>query len=62
MWYILHIKQKLREKGQGYGILVSNFPKDTSASYSLQEPDEASTHFKPHIPSTNIACQNYIHI
>ncbi|XP_028755127.1 probable trehalose-phosphate phosphatase J [Neltuma alba] len=32
--------KKLRERGQGYGILVSKFPKDTSASYSLQEPDE----------------------
>ncbi|KAJ7956843.1 Trehalose 6-phosphate phosphatase [Quillaja saponaria] len=30
----------LRDRGQGYGILVSKFPKDTSASYSLQEPKE----------------------
>ncbi|XP_044470397.1 probable trehalose-phosphate phosphatase J [Mangifera indica] len=30
----------LRDRGQGFGILVSKFPKDTSASYSLQEPDE----------------------
>lgn len=30
----------LRERGQGCGILVSKFPKDTSASYSLQEPNE----------------------
>ncbi|KAF5480825.1 hypothetical protein F2P56_001538 [Juglans regia] len=30
----------LREKGQGFGILVSKFPKETCASYSLQEPDE----------------------
>ncbi|TYJ04578.1 hypothetical protein E1A91_A12G100600v1 [Gossypium mustelinum] len=30
----------LRDKGQGFGILVSKFPKETSASYSLQEPDE----------------------
>ncbi|PON55014.1 Trehalose-phosphatase [Parasponia andersonii] len=30
----------LRERGQGFGILVSKFPKDTSASYSLQEPTE----------------------
>ncbi|KAL8478961.1 hypothetical protein ACS0TY_030739 [Phlomoides rotata] len=30
----------LREKGQGFGILVSKTPKDTSASYSLQEPSE----------------------
>ncbi|KAD4586367.1 hypothetical protein R6Q59_035299 [Mikania micrantha] len=30
----------LRERGQGFGILVSKIPKDTSASYSLQEPSE----------------------
>ncbi|XP_068636769.1 probable trehalose-phosphate phosphatase 6 [Aristolochia californica] len=30
----------LRERGQGFGILVSKNPKDTSASYSLQEPAE----------------------
>ncbi|KAG5136582.1 hypothetical protein AAZX31_08G135900 [Glycine max] len=32
--------KKLRDRGQGSGILVSKFPKDTSASYSLQEPNE----------------------
>jgi trehalose 6-phosphate phosphatase len=30
----------LRGRGQGFGILVSKFPKDTSASYSLQDPPE----------------------
>ncbi|KAL3613406.1 hypothetical protein CASFOL_042669 [Castilleja foliolosa] len=30
----------LRERGQGFGILVSKTPKDTNASYSLQEPAE----------------------
>ncbi|CAA2945375.1 probable trehalose-phosphate phosphatase J [Olea europaea subsp. europaea] len=30
----------LRERGQGFGILVSKMPKDTNASYSLQEPSE----------------------
>ncbi|KAM7276871.1 hypothetical protein ACFE04_018737 [Oxalis oulophora] len=30
----------LRDRGQGFGILVSKFAKDTTASYSLQEPDE----------------------
>ncbi|KAF8115365.1 hypothetical protein N665_0028s0027 [Sinapis alba] len=30
----------LREKGQGFGILVSKVPKETSATYSLQEPSE----------------------
>ncbi|KAG4989898.1 hypothetical protein JHK85_032881 [Glycine max] len=33
-------EKKLRDRGQGFGILVSKFPKDTSASYSLQEPNE----------------------
>ncbi|ONM04786.1 putative trehalose-phosphate phosphatase 6 [Zea mays] len=32
----------LRKRGQGVGILVSKHPKDTCASYSLQEPAEAS--------------------
>ncbi|PIN18945.1 Trehalose-phosphatase [Handroanthus impetiginosus] len=30
----------LKERGQGFGILVSKTPKDTNASYSLQEPSE----------------------
>ncbi|KAK9270622.1 hypothetical protein L1049_026204 [Liquidambar formosana] len=30
----------LRNRGQGFGILVSKVPKETSASYSLQEPSE----------------------
>lgn len=30
----------LRDRGQGIGILVSKFPKETSASYSLREPAE----------------------
>ncbi|XP_010916894.1 probable trehalose-phosphate phosphatase 6 [Elaeis guineensis] len=30
----------LRDRGQGIGILVSKFPKETSASYSLSEPAE----------------------
>ncbi|XP_041006767.1 probable trehalose-phosphate phosphatase H [Juglans microcarpa x Juglans regia] len=36
----------LTEKGQGFGILVSKFPKETSASYSLQEPDEVMDFLK----------------
>nr|XP_010939628.1 probable trehalose-phosphate phosphatase 6 [Elaeis guineensis] len=30
----------LCDRGQGFGILVSKFPKETNASYSLQEPSE----------------------
>ncbi|CAI9753152.1 unnamed protein product [Fraxinus pennsylvanica] len=30
----------IRERGQGFGILVSKMPKDTNATYSLQEPSE----------------------
>ncbi|PKA58064.1 putative trehalose-phosphate phosphatase 6 [Apostasia shenzhenica] len=30
----------LKNRGQGIGILVSKFPKETNASYSLQEPSE----------------------
>ncbi|KAM7514582.1 hypothetical protein LguiA_004165 [Lonicera macranthoides] len=32
----------LRKRGQGFGIIVSKNPKETNASYSLQEPSEAS--------------------
>ncbi|KAL6573310.1 hypothetical protein OROHE_001769 [Orobanche hederae] len=32
----------LRNRGQGLGILVSKVPKETNASYTLQEPPEAS--------------------
>lgn len=32
--------QVLRDRGQGFGILVSKSPKETNASYSLQEPLE----------------------
>ncbi|XP_058758906.1 probable trehalose-phosphate phosphatase J isoform X1 [Vicia villosa] len=32
--------KKLRDRGQGFGILVSKFPKETTASYTLQEPNE----------------------
>ncbi|KAL0721485.1 hypothetical protein Bca4012_036084 [Brassica carinata] len=35
----------LQERGQGLGLLVSKFPKDTNASYSLQDPLEASDGF-----------------
>jgi len=42
-------EQKLRDRGQGFGILVSKFPKDTSASYTLQEPNEVSRIFLLHI-------------
>ncbi|CAN7101051.1 unnamed protein product [Brassica rapa subsp. narinosa] len=34
----------LQERGQGLGLLVTKFPKDTNASYSLQDPLEASTY------------------
>ncbi|TYJ50369.1 hypothetical protein E1A91_A01G201300v1 [Gossypium mustelinum] len=30
----------LRDRGQGFGILVSKIPKETNASYTLQEPSE----------------------
>lgn len=32
--------QVLRDRGQGFGILVSKSPKETNATYSLQEPLE----------------------
>ncbi|TVT99806.1 hypothetical protein EJB05_54807, partial [Eragrostis curvula] len=41
----------LRRRGQGVGILVSKHPKETSASYSLQEPAEVS----PSSPTTSMS-------
>ncbi|PON64935.1 Trehalose-phosphatase [Parasponia andersonii] len=37
----------VRDRGQGFGILVSKAPKQTSASYSLQDPSEARLHIYP---------------
>ncbi|WZZ38020.1 hypothetical protein YC2023_034279 [Brassica napus] len=34
----------LRDRGEGCGVLVSKFPKDTDASYYLQDPSEACPH------------------
>lgn len=34
------LNQVLRDRGHGVGIVVSKVPKETSASYSLQEPSE----------------------
>ncbi|KAL3514099.1 hypothetical protein ACH5RR_026816 [Cinchona calisaya] len=36
----------LRKKGQGFGILVSKVPKETNASYTLQEPSEVMCFLK----------------
>ncbi|KAL3633978.1 hypothetical protein CASFOL_021032 [Castilleja foliolosa] len=36
----------LRNRGQGLGILVSKVPKETNASYSLQEPSEVMQFLK----------------
>ncbi|KAK7844095.1 putative trehalose-phosphate phosphatase j [Quercus suber] len=38
----------LRNRGQGFGILVSRVAKETSATYSLQEPSEAGL-FNPNM-------------
>jgi hypothetical protein len=35
----------LRERGQGIGILVSKCPRETDASYSLQDPTEVSIYY-----------------
>ncbi|XP_022554297.1 probable trehalose-phosphate phosphatase I isoform X2 [Brassica napus] len=35
----------LRDRGEGCGVLVSKYPKDTDASYYLQDPSEASDEF-----------------
>ena len=45
--------QVLRKRGQGFGILVSKIPKETEATYSLQEPPEASLHNYPLLRRSN---------
>ncbi|MBA0643468.1 hypothetical protein Goklo_027761 [Gossypium klotzschianum] len=45
----------LRDRGQGFGILVSKFPKDTNASYSLQEPDEVMDFLRRLIESKELS-------
>ncbi|CAH2073305.1 unnamed protein product [Thlaspi arvense] len=47
----------LQDRGEGFGILVSKFPKDTDASYSLQDPSEASPHTRIYM-----ICVSIIHI
>ncbi|CAH8351967.1 unnamed protein product [Eruca vesicaria subsp. sativa] len=36
----------LRERGQGFGIIVSETPKETNASYSLQDPSQVREFIK----------------
>lgn len=54
--YIKLSIQVLRDRGQGFGILVSKVPKETNASYSLQEPAEvhACIRILSLIPTWNI--------
>lgn len=40
---IVVILQVIRSRGQGYPIIVSSNPKDTSALFSLQDPSEVLT-------------------
>ncbi|KAF7036185.1 hypothetical protein CFC21_046922 [Triticum aestivum] len=44
----------LRNMGQGIGILVTKFPKDTSASYSLREPAEVKEFMRKLVKSNGI--------
>lgn len=43
--HIVFLAQMLRERNQGYGILVSSVPKETYAFYSLRDPSEVSGSF-----------------
>ncbi|VAH27817.1 unnamed protein product [Triticum turgidum subsp. durum] len=44
----------LQNMGQGIGILVTKFPKDTSASYSLREPAEVKEFMRKLVKSNGI--------
>jgi hypothetical protein len=46
------IVQVLRSRGQGAGILVSRFPKETSASFSLREPAEVKDFLRMLVAAT----------
>ncbi|XP_051124334.1 probable trehalose-phosphate phosphatase E [Andrographis paniculata] len=46
----------LRERGQGLGILVSKNPKETNASYSLQEPIEVMEFLKRLVEWKKLSC------
>ncbi|XP_062211427.1 probable trehalose-phosphate phosphatase 9 [Phragmites australis] len=43
----------LRSRGQGAGILVSKFPKETSASFSLREPTEVKEFLRKLVDSNS---------
>jgi hypothetical protein len=44
--------QVLRNMGQGIGILVTKFPKETTASYSLREPAEVCNYIQTQLYTT----------
>ncbi|CAH2067789.1 unnamed protein product [Thlaspi arvense] len=43
---LTHGRKVLRERGQGFGILVSKVAKETNASYSLQDPSQVNEYLK----------------
>lgn len=45
-WKGKNIQQVLKERNQGYGILVSSVPKDSNAFYSLRDPSEVMEFLK----------------
>ncbi|KAL7085557.1 hypothetical protein ACP275_14G288000 [Erythranthe tilingii] len=51
--------QVLRKRGQGIGILVSKTPKETNASYTLQEPSEVMHFLKRLVEWKKTTCRPY---
>ncbi|KAL7127779.1 hypothetical protein ABFS83_14G274300 [Erythranthe nasuta] len=51
--------QVLRNRGQGLGILVSKAPKETNASYTLQEPSEVMHFLKRLVEWKKTNCRPY---
>ncbi|KAG0494689.1 hypothetical protein HPP92_005683 [Vanilla planifolia] len=49
----------LRNRGQGFGILVSKIPKETKASYSLQEPSEVMDFMQRLVEWKMLTCRRW---
>ncbi|EPS68990.1 hypothetical protein M569_05778, partial [Genlisea aurea] len=50
----------LRERGQGFGILVSKAPKETYASYSLREPSEVMAFLRRLVESRRLSLRRQL--
>ncbi|GAB4861203.1 hypothetical protein Ancab_036361 [Ancistrocladus abbreviatus] len=52
--------KELRKKNQGLGILVSKFPKETNASYTLKEPSEVKSFLQRLVEWNQLSKKEYL--